>query len=205
MSKLNEMQSAIVEAIKNYKSGSRGLVVCFEQVVSNYYDKDQFSPHNIEFFINMCETLPVLQSKMIRIVADKSPQSIIGLSVKKDAEKAGHFKVSNIKLGKAETKAHRAKCQENLIEFMAKEYTSLLNVGKAETTQKVKTDDEKMTSVIKSTIKLFDKAEDEGISWSVLKRIIELKEAGRVVDVAAMLELAKTQPTLEEAEETAGE
>lgn len=169
MAKLNATQTLILESVKNFREGSRGLVKSFEVVVSDYWGKDSCNPANIEFFVNAIKRFPQLQKAVINDLlprmakltikldkdntsADKKEKAYIITNWKHDATK------NEVPVSKDDKVAFRTFVKS----FVAAEHTSLLHDRKTVARTDKSYDMDKSAKSIRSSIQSQISAAIEG-------------------------------------------
>lgn len=115
--KLNQRQQALVNALEQFKSGSRGVVVAFEGFLQDYVKS--FSAHELDFIFTALKRQPRLLNAAKIIIGHELP-----VEIKKVKGQWTCTNKENL------SKSEKAKAREAVKKFIAKELTSLLNHDK---------------------------------------------------------------------------
>lgn len=130
MSKLNAVQTAVVNAISAYKNGSTGVVRAFEQTMLDFWGEGRCQPHNVEFMVNALERFPILQKAAIKLLKQKGADALGYFTFKLVDVKTPSGKVKRVYEIKNQadiTKEMKLVARQNIKAFVANEYTSLLH------------------------------------------------------------------------------
>ncbi len=157
--KLNKRQTALVQAIEQFKSGSRGVVVAFEGFLQDY--TTSFSAHELDFIFVALKRQPRLLSAAKVIVTHELPVEI--KTVK------GVIKCNN---KEDLSKRDKLKAREAVRSFIAKELSSLLNHEKIKVT--VEYSWEKKSASFKKQVQ---DALNNGVDKEILINMIEAMRA----------------------------
>lgn len=153
--KLNKRQTALIQALEQFKSGSRGVVVAFEGFLQDY--TTSFSAHELDFIFTALKRQPRLRAAAKVIVTHELPVTI--KTVK------GELKCTN---KEDLSKRDKLKAREAVRKFIAKELTSLLNHEKIKVT--VEYSWEKKSAAFKKQVQ---DAIDNGVDKQHLIAMIE--------------------------------
>lgn len=169
MAKLNATQTLILESVKNFREGSRGLVKSFEVVVSDYWGKDSCNPANIEFFVNAIKRFPQLQKAVINDLLPRMAKLTIKMDKdntsadkKEKAYTVVNWKPNAEKGEVATTKEEKVAFRTFVKSFIEAEHTSLLHDKKTVARTEKSYDLEKSAKSIRSSIQSQIQAAIEG-------------------------------------------
>lgn len=157
--KLNQRQKALVQALEQFKSGSRGVVVAFEDFLTDY--TSSFSAHELDFIFVALKRQPRLLSAAKIIVAHELPVTL--KTVK------GEIKCSN---KEDLSKRDKVNARAAVAKFKALELSSLLNHKKIKV--EVKYDWAKKSASFKKQVQ---DALDNGVDKQHLIAMIEAMQA----------------------------
>lgn len=153
--KLNNRQQALVKALEQFKSGSRGVVVAFEGFLQDY--TMSFSAHELDFVFQALKRQPRLLNAAKAIIAHELPVEIKKVK--------GEWKCKN---KENLSKRDKLKAREAVKKFISKELTSLLNHDKIKVT--VEYSWEKRSASFKKQVQ---DALNNGVDKEILINMIE--------------------------------
>lgn len=114
--KLSNRQQQIIDAIAQFKAGSRGIVRQYEFVLSEYWGIDSRSCNNLSFFLNALKRQPRLLSAARKLLPMYAPVNV--------AKVKGEYVVTN---KQDVSKKAKARLKGEVKKLIALELTSLLN------------------------------------------------------------------------------
>ena len=179
MAKMNATQLLIIESVKNFREGSRGLVKTFEVVATDYWGKDSCNPANIEFFINAIKRFPQLQRAVINDLLPTMAKLVIKMDKDNTSadKKEKAYTVTNWKHDAAKGEAPVSKEQKvayrNAVKaFVAAEYSSLLHTDKTKERDAKSFDLDKSAKSIRTSIQSqLQQAIENGANTDVLRNM----------------------------------
>lgn len=127
--KLNPIRDAIANAVKNYQSGTAGLVRVYEMTIDAYWKMgdggDSKNPENLRYFVNSLQDHPRVQQALVRIMNKHAKFKITstGSPVERNYQIT---ELKNVKLDESKGETRENYLAEIHV-FKASALTSLLN------------------------------------------------------------------------------